>query len=85
MDAWSEIRRLTHNARQKKLLAASDQHKLEALKVLLDDARTQVPPPQLSSPTANVWVEQRTKCLCQMMLLPHMPECSVLRTPCSIC
>jgi len=41
MDAWSEIRRLTHNARQKKLLAASDESKVEALKVLLNDAHTQ--------------------------------------------
>jgi len=41
MDAWSEIRKLTHNARQKKLLAAADQRKVEALKVLLGDARTQ--------------------------------------------
>ena len=40
MDAWSEIRTLTHSARERKLLEAADERKVEALKQVLGDART---------------------------------------------
>jgi len=41
MDAWSEIRELTHRARSNKLLEGKDLSKIEVLRQVVDDAKTQ--------------------------------------------
>jgi hypothetical protein len=41
MQAWSTIRRLTHRARERKMLEDSDERKVEALRAAHDDALKQ--------------------------------------------